>query len=616
MILLLLACADPPGGAPARTPVDDSAAASVLPPAMVPRAALLPGDVVIDRVTVVDADGSRANQAVVLRGGTILEVRAPGRYPRSVTRVDGRGKYLVPGLVDAHVHLAHSGGTIWTGDPLEQNLRATLYHGVTAVYDVGGPDAVLDLRDRVAAGELLGPTILATGPFLTAELSHPCESFPWPDLCVFVTADDAGAAAAARVAAGADGIKIALADASFTPWPTPRLDVDALDDIVAAGLPVLAHVDEDDDVTDAVAAGVSLLAHPPFGGVASTGAVSAAASADAVHTTLSAFAGVIGIVDGTTDLADPGLVLGPGVLANWTWVRAHPEVLEPGWSDGSADWLADAQANLAAIDAAGGTLLPGSDAGYYFVPHGLGLHAELRALVDLGWTEQQVLTAATLTAREVLGLPGGRVEAGAPADLLLLSANPLADVANLDAIDRVVVGGTVYPRATLLTVDLGDPSTELCLDAGDCAAGQACDGVAHACVDGCSPTYSLHGDCDAASWCMPDDGYTSTTGACHEEAGAGCDLYAQDCAPAAYDVACVPYDHDTNGCWYAGPKAAGEACAWDDADEACGAGLFCSWVDGTCYALCDPDAADTCTRPERCVRQYAATGVPWFGVCR
>lgn len=610
---LLLACALPsPDPVSPGVPITTDSAS---PRAIAPRAArLLPGDVVIDRATLIDADGTRSNKSVVMRGEEILEVRNPGTLPRYVTVVNARGKYLVPGLVDAHVHLTHTAGTIWTGDPLEQNLRANLYHGVTAVYDVGGGDVVLDLRDRIEAGELLGPRVLATGPFLTAELSHPCETFPNDELCVFVTASDAAAAAADRVAAGADGIKVALADASFTPWPTPRLDTAALADIVAAGLPVLAHVDEDDDVTDAIAAGVQVLAHPPFGANATSTAVSAAASADAVHTTVSAFAGVVGIVDGTTDLGDPDLVLGPGVLANWTAVRADPSVLEPGWYDGSVDWAAWARANLAAIDAAGGTLLPGSDAGYYFVPHGLGLHAELQELSDLGWTNQEVITAATLTARETLGFPGGRIEASAPADLVLLDSNPLSDLANLGDINRVVVRGAVYTRSALLTTDLGEASTELCLDSGDCAAGETCDGVDHVCVEACSPAWSLYGDCDSSSWCMPEDGYTSTSGACHEEVT--CDLYAQDCEPTAYDVACVPYDHDTNGCWYAGPRAAGEACSWDDPDQACGEGLFCSWIDYTCYELCDPDATtDPCTRPERCFRQYAAAGVPWFGLC-
>lgn len=113
---------------------------------------------------------------------------------------------------------------------------------------------------------------------------------------------------------------------------------------------------------------------------------------------------------------------------------------------------------------------------------------------------------------------------------------------------------------------------------------------------------------------MPADGGADSEGVCHAEDT--CDLYAQDCAPAYYGRACVPYDHDTSACWWGGPRTEGEACTWDDPATACRPGLFCSWIDATCYALCDPDAADPgCASGQRCVRQEAADGVPWFGLC-
>jgi|GEM_PF-1524512 len=578
------------------------------PPAEPPAGAL-----VWDGVTVVDADGAAPDRAVIVVGERIWDVRAAGGpWPAEVEVMEADGRWIVPGLMDAHVHLAHSGATVWTGDPLDANLRASLYHGVTAVYDVGGPVALFELRDAVAGGTLLGPEVRATGPFLTTVLSHPCERWPDPDLCVFVEPDDAAAAVDALAAAGADGVKLALADAAFTPWPTPRLDLDAVSAITGGTLPVFAHVDADEDVIDAVARGVRHLAHPPFAGPAGPEAVSAAVSADAIHTTVGAFAAVGALLDGTLDLEDPDLVLGPGVLDNWAWVRAHPEVLEDGWAEASAEWAATARANLVTLRAAGATLLPGSDAGYYFQPHGLGLHRELAALVELGWTPEEALVDATWTSRRVLGLEGGRVRAGEPADLLLLTADPVLDVAALQAIETVILRGVPWARGDLISVDLqaaGDP----CLEDADCSADEACDGVDHRCVPACAPTWDLYGSCDEDSWCMPRDGVDAAVGACHEETS--CDLYAQDCTPAEYGQACVPLDHDTTTCWIAGPRTAGETCSWDDEDRACAPGLFCSWIDGTCYTLCDPDAPDVCPGRERCVEQEAAVGVPWFGLC-
>jgi hypothetical protein len=338
----------------------------------------------------------------------------------------------------------------------------------------------------------------------------------------------------------------------------------------------------------------------------------AACEADAVLSTVGAFAAVGRLLDGARDLDDPALIVGPGVRDNWRYVRARPEVLTDGWAEASAEWAASARANLVTLRAAGATVVPGSDAGYYFQPHGLGLHEELTALQDLGWTPLEALTAATLTARERLGFEGGRVRPGAPADLLVLREDPTLDVSALRAIDTVVLRGIPWARETLRTTDL-QTAGEPCLEADDCAADATCDALTRTCAPGCAPTFDRVDDCGPHAWCMPVDGVDATEGVCHPEDA--CDLYTQDCAPAAYGQACVPVDVDTNRCWYGGPRGAGEACSWTDADAACAPGLFCSWIDATCYTLCDPEVPDTCDGPQRCVRQLAAPGVPWFGLC-
>lgn len=573
------------------------------------RGCALPDDAwVLDDVTVVDADGTRAHRALLL-SDTLLAVDDAGIWPDLPT-VDGAGAYVMPGLVDAHVHLNYAGAIGTVGDTLATNLSAQLYWGVTAVADLGGPEVLFALRDHVASGDVLGPTIIATGPMLTAVGSHPCEWASDPDLCVFVTPDDAGTAAEALLSEGADALKVALADAAFTDWPTPRLDPAAVAAAVTLGAPVFAHIDADADILDAVDAGVSVLAHPPFDGEIGPDALAAAGEADAVLTTVSAFAAVGNILDGTLDPDDPALVLTDAVREDWRSVRDGDVALLDGWPEASETWAADARANLEALDHAGVRLIPGSDAGYYFVPHGRGLHDELLILEEMGWTPLEVLTAATLDARELLGLPGGRIEVGAPADLVLLSADPTASVANLAAIEAVIRAGTLYERDELRTPATG-AFTDLCLSA--CDEPEQCDGVSHTCVAACDTPYDRYEPrCGEGAWCMPADGASASEGACH--ADAGCDLYAQDCAPDWYAEACVPMDADTNTCVSGGPRQAGEACSWLDPAWACQPGLFCSWIDFTCYTLCDPDAAD-CPGALTCERQYAADGVEWFGLC-
>ncbi|MFZ5480714.1 MAG: amidohydrolase family protein, partial [Myxococcota bacterium] len=190
-MLLMLACREGEGVANERPPV---------------------ATVVLKGATIVDADGERVGD-VVIDGDTIVAIG--GAWAGNPDVVDVAGAWVTPGLADPHVHLAHAGTLGWVGDPLEANLRASLYHGVLAVMDLGGPEALFDLRDAVEAGDTLGPTIRATGPFLTAVGSHPCETLPDDDLCTFVDAETAGEAARARLDAGADAVKVALADAAF-----------------------------------------------------------------------------------------------------------------------------------------------------------------------------------------------------------------------------------------------------------------------------------------------------------------------------------------------------------------------------------------------------------------
>lgn len=615
-------CRPPQDSAPRRpgrdSPADDTSESGdtgVPPPA---------GLVVLHGGTVVDGYGARSVDAWL--DGPMISRLTSEPPPADATVIDVSGKFITAGLVDAHVHLAHSGATVWTGDPLEQNLRANLYHGVLAVYDLGGPEVLFAVRDAAESGELLAPHVKATGPFLTAVGSHPCESSPNADLCTFVAeeadsaeqVEAAAEAAAARRAAGADAIKVALADADFTAWPTPRLDLGALADITAGGS-TIAHVDENVDVIDAIGAGVSVLAHPVFSGPMSDTALGMVAGVP-VETTVGAFAAVGDVLAGTTDLSDPGLVLGPGVLDNWIYVRANPEVLADGWALASEDWAADARANVPLLRDAGAVVLPGSDAGYYFVPHGTGLHRELEGLVDAGFTPLEALEAATGTASDTLGFPGGRLEPGRAADLLVLNADLTEDVAALDDIDRVVLAGVVYDREDLLDMDLGGgPGLGFCLSADDCGGAQACDGLAHACGPACPSPGAAANDCGEDAYCLATDALASEDGVCHPPPGLAsdgdCDLYDQDCAPSSYEQACVPFDGDTNGCWTSGPRTAGQSCSWDDADLACGVGLYCSLLDFRCYTLCDPAAADTCPGAQRCTEQQSAPGVPWFGVC-
>ena len=563
------------------------------------------GALILDHVRVVDAAGAREEQAIVIVGDLIWDVVDAGLvFPADATVQDWSGRSVVPGLIDSHVHLFYSGAYWWIGDTLADNLRAQMAWGVLGVADLGSPVEVFDLRDRIAAGEITGPRVWAAGPMLTAEGSHPCETSNDASLCRYIDGDgEAQVTALSR----ADGIKVALADADFTWYPTPRLDLGDLADITsaasAAGQQVWAHVDEEVDAYDALGAGVSVLAHPVF-------ATDLATSPDAVvHSTIGAFAGTPDLLSGDL-LADDLSHTPAAVIANWEWLAANSWYFGAAWTIGSAEWAGHARANTALAIAEGRRVLAGSDAGYWFNPHGLGLHRELEELVALGMSPVQALASATSAPAEQLGWDDmGWIAAGYRADLLIVDGDPSLSVTALRDIEVVLQGGVAIDLAADLRLG-GDAETDgaFCVDDRDCDG--VCQTLDHVCADSCLEAYDRHGACDETSFCAPVDGLDEDLGlACFE--GDACDLYGQDCAPASYGESCVPVDTDTNRCWPSGTREEGQSCSWTDPAYYCEQGQFCSWITYKCYTLCDPDDPGACPG----CAATSVEGVEWFGLC-
>lgn len=564
------------------------------------------GAVVLDQVRVVDISGVREAAAVVLVGDLIWDVLpAGGPFPGAAEVQDLGGMTVLPGLIDAHVHLTLSGALSWVGPTLAENLEAQLAWGVVGVADLGGPPALLEVRRRLAEGSLRGPRLWVTGPMLTAVGSHPCELVVDEQMCRFVDGD--GEAAVAELP-GADGRKVALADAAFSPWPTPRLDLGDLADITAAaaaaGQPVVAHVDSLRDAQDAAAAGVGVLVHPVFG----ERVLDPAALPDLpMHTTLGAFLGTGALLAG--DLLGDDLSATPAaVREDWRAVRADPGLLGAGWVDESAAWASDALASVRLAHGAGRELVAASDAGYLFVPHGLGLHRELEVLVAAGVAPLDALVAATDTPARLLGWDDmGQVAAGYRADLLVVAGNPAVDIRATRQIVAVYQAGSAVDSVRAWAA----PDPAVCVDDRDCGAGEACDFLDHTCRPSCAPVWDASGVCGPQSACFPQDGLTAGTGVCH--AVRACDLLAQDCAPAWYGEACVPVDLDTARCWPSGPRLVGQACDALVPGLRCGPGAYCSAFTGTCIGLCDPEGVDTCAQGS--CTAVSVGGAAWFGAC-
>jgi imidazolonepropionase-like amidohydrolase len=421
------------------------AACAGVPPA-VPAATATAEFAIVD-VTVIDPrDGRRIpRQVVLIEGGRVAAVGDVGAVavPAGAERVDGRTRFLLPGLHDMQVH------ALW--DPVVRDtfLPALLAHGVTGVRDMGGTlDVLAQVRAEQQAQWRPWPAITASGPVLDG----PAPVDPSISIAV-ASAADATAAVDRLAAAGVDFVKV------YT-----LLAPDAYRAAVAAarrhGLPVDGHVPHGVAVTEA-ATGMRAIEHlrAETGGLCaglSTGECADAYEALREHgvwqtpTLLPRHARAH--LDDPARAAPDAFRAVPCVLREaWAGNRERRlATLESSDHDARRAEYARESADAAALPSRGLRLLAGSDAGADFARPGIGLHDELALLVDAGLTPLQALQAATTAPAAFLGRDAdGWIGAGRSADLLLLDADPLLDIRNTRRIAGVVRAGRWLDRDAL-----------------------------------------------------------------------------------------------------------------------------------------------------------------------
>jgi imidazolonepropionase-like amidohydrolase len=341
-------------------------------------------------VAVLDGGGGPAlpGRTVVAAGGVIERVGPAGEVvpPAGALVVDGAGGTLLPGFVDAHVHLGFY-------PPAE-----VLAGGVTTVRDLGWPPERLAALRRGAAGPgAASPRLLAAGQILTVPGGYPTRA-PWapPGTAVAVEgAAEAARAVAGLAEAGAAVIKVALDDRVGPTLPAPTLAA-----VVAAagerGLGVTAHVGSAAEAAKALAAGVGELAHWPFDPA--------------------------GLHDALVDALAESVVAVPTLHIDPSPAR---------------------RAGVRRFVARGGRVVYGTDLGNQGPPPAVDVE-ELRLLIEAGLSPERALAAATSVAAAHLGLTGGgRIAEGATADLLVVDGDPLEDLAALSRVRLVARDGWV-----------------------------------------------------------------------------------------------------------------------------------------------------------------------------
>jgi imidazolonepropionase-like amidohydrolase len=448
--------------------------------------------VAIVGATVVDGAAEPIHDAVVIvRGDRIAAVgpRTRVALPKGITIVDGRGKWVSAGLVDAHVHFFQSGGAYTRPDamdlrrhrPYEKEIALLkealprtfaryLLCGITSVADVGGPFWNFEVRDQAGRTEL-APRVAVAGP-LVSTVDRPQLDLGDPPIVKIASPDEARALVRRELERKPDLVKVwfivrslgneSLARSSNrgalrTPQtPSTSDDLAVGKAIVAAtvdearqgGVRTAVHATELETARAAVEAGADVLVHSVFDKPVDDAFVELLKRRRVVYTpTLFVPSGYDLVLSGRfTPTAAERRWADPDVLATFEEVKGYPELAARPRRPSGPEAAQTAAQNLKRLAAAGVTIAAGTDAGNIGTLHGPSIFRELRLMADAGLTPGQVLAAATAGGAHVMGREKdlGAVAPGKLADLLILDRDPLADVGNLEAIHRVVKGGRVY----------------------------------------------------------------------------------------------------------------------------------------------------------------------------
>jgi len=379
-------------------------------------------------------DGSRMirGATILVRDGMIGAVGSDITIPSSAQIIDGKGKTILPGFFDSHTHLGVTFG--------EQFLKDALSFGVTTELEMGGSDASLALRKKMALGGFVEIADLRTaGIVITVPNGHPTQMDgpPFPTLS---PGDDVQAFVDARIAEGADYIKI-IYEHAF-----PTLTRQQLGDVVAAAHRrnklVVAHITIQSDARDAIAAGVDGLVHILADGPPEADFAEFAAKHNVfVVPTLS-------VIESATGAADPSWWQNAPNADSYitpSMRRSLNMKMPPGF--GAKFKLAHAQATVGALHRAGVPILAGTDAPSPGLAHGLSIHRELELLVLSGLTPLEALASATSEPARAFGFHDrGRIAEGKRADLLLINGDPTTNIKATRDIVGIWKLGVQYAR--------------------------------------------------------------------------------------------------------------------------------------------------------------------------
>ncbi len=406
----------------------------------------------MDRETVLE------KQTVVVKGGKIVSVGEAGkaRYGKNALVVPAAGKYLMPGLAEMHAHVP----PVDDLEPMQEVLTLFVTNGITTIRGMLGHPRHLELREKVNAGEILGPHFYTTGPSFNGNSVK--------------TPEAAKAMVRQQKDAGYDYLKL-------HPGLTRETFGAIAETAKAVNIPFVGHVSYDVGVWRAIAAGYSSIDHLDgfvegmVPGIESVGEAETglfgmyvADRADTsrmgelmqklkaarvwVVPTQALAERWFAPVDVATFLNAPEMIyMSPGQRQKWAESKQSLQA-DPRYDAAKMTRFIALRRRLIAACARNGVgLLLGCDAPQVFNVPGFSTHQELEYLVAAGLSPYEALRTGTVNVAQYLGRTNdsGTIQAGNRADLVLLNGNPLGDIRQTRSIEGVMVGDRWLPKAYL-----------------------------------------------------------------------------------------------------------------------------------------------------------------------
>jgi imidazolonepropionase-like amidohydrolase len=443
-----------------------------------PQALYAQAPLAIRNATVVDVEAKklRPAQTVVVQNGIITAVSKRGKLPPGAQVIDGTGKYLVPGWVDAHVHFSQSGGLYtrpdaidlraykphsqeidWTHRNMEDLLRRYLKAGITTVVDVGATTAFLQQRDTFRQ-KPYAPAVYMTGPLLTTWEPDVYKNLKGDEpFWEMKTPEDARRYVQQQLPYRPDFIKIWYILLGQNKDSAARASLPlvqaAIDEAHKAGLRVAVHATERITAQLSVEAGADFLVHNIEDEVVDAAFIQLLKRKKTVVSPTLIVAGNYDKVFGQTyRITESDLHYAhPTPLNSVLDLATHPDtalsrtyrayITQYGARTKRDDSVR--QINVKKLLDGGVTLAVGTDAGNIGTQHVSSYWDELKAMQQSGLDAWQLLQAATINGAKAVGKEAvfGAVKKGLRADLLLLNQNPLDSLANWHNINLVINKG-------------------------------------------------------------------------------------------------------------------------------------------------------------------------------